>query len=66
MCMFHCCAPVLQVRPAEEEESVVLAQLITAAPSPPVALVALFREALDCRGIPVTQRLRELLVSKGT
>jgi hypothetical protein len=41
---------------------VVLTQLITAAPSPPVALVALFREALDCRGIPVTQRLRELLV----
>lgn len=41
----------------------VLAQLIEAGPSPAVALVALFKEALDSRGIPVEQRLRELLVS---
>jgi hypothetical protein len=52
----------VQVRNAEEEETVVLAQLIEAGPSPAVALVALFKEALDSRGIPVEQRLRELLV----
>lgn len=56
---------VLQVRPAEEEESVVLSQLLSASASPPVALVALFKEALDCRGIPTPQRLRALLVSLG-
>jgi hypothetical protein len=42
---------------------VVLSQLLEAAPSPAVALVALFKEALDSRGKPVEQRLRELLVS---
>jgi hypothetical protein len=40
----------------------VLSELLEAAPSPAVALVALFKEALDSRGIPVEQRLRELLV----
>lgn len=40
-----------------------LSQLIEAAPAPAVALVSLFREALDSRGIPVEERLRALLVS---
>jgi len=40
----------------------VLSQMVGAAPCPAVALVALFKEALDSRGKPVEQRLRELLV----
>lgn len=42
-----------------------LSQLMEASgPSPALALVALFKEALDSRGIPVERRLRELLVSR--
>jgi hypothetical protein len=51
------------VRVAEAAEVDVLTELMENAPSPAVALVALFKEALDSRGIPVEQRLRELLVS---
>lgn len=51
------------MRISDAEEADVVDELMKAAPSPAVALVALFKEALDSRGIDVEQRLRALLVS---
>lgn len=53
----------MQVREAEEEESVVLEQLVAGARCPAVGLVVLFKEALDSRGLPVEKRLEGLKVS---
>eukprot|EP00879_Flechtneria_rotunda_P018132 GHRR01019014.1.p1 GENE.GHRR01019014.1~~GHRR01019014.1.p1 ORF type:complete len:326 (+),score=149.69 GHRR01019014.1:847-1824(+) len=53
-------AMLLKVRPAEEEEDVVLEQLLAASPSTPVGLVALLKEGLDTRGVDVEKRLAGL------
>lgn len=51
---------VLKVRNAEEDDLVVLEQLLSLAPCPPVALVALLKEGLDVRGLEVEKRLAGL------
>lgn len=51
---------LLKVRQAEEDDLVVLEQLLGLARCPPVALVALLKEGLDVRGLPVEQRLAGL------
>jgi hypothetical protein len=53
---------LLQVRNAEEDDLVVLEQLLSLAPCPPVALVALLKEGLDVRGLEVEKRLAGLQV----
>jgi hypothetical protein len=53
---------LLQVRAAEEDDLVVLEQLLSLAPCPPVALVALLKEGLDVRGLEVEKRLAGLQV----
>jgi hypothetical protein len=52
----------LQVRTAEEDDLVVLEQLLSMAPCPPVGLVALLKEGLDVRGLEVEKRLAGLQV----
>lgn len=49
--------------PEEETEEDLLKDVLDAHPVPAVALLALFTEALDTRGIPIEQRLKAVLVS---
>jgi hypothetical protein len=49
--------------PEEETATDLLKDVMDAHPIPAVALLTLFREALETRGCPVEQRLTALLVS---